>query len=154
MRKLSVNIQNISYDIIIRNEFNDMLTYIKEVYKEKKIFVITDSNVYKLHYESLYGLLKDDYQVEVERLCAYPSTPYIGYYTVTGFSNYTLLAMYADDYNGFVYALTDNESKIIYVELIFCNYFYDLDYQTMIPNAYLPDGFNATLDNPYSKTKN
>lgn len=54
---------------------------------------------------------------------------------------------------GFVYALTDNENRIIYVELIFCNYFYDLDYKNMIPEEYLPDGFDATLDNPYSKTK-
>lgn len=94
-----------------------------------------------------------DYQQEVKRLKEYSSTEYIGYYTVTGFTNYTLLAMYADEYNGFVYAITNNENRIIYVELIFCNYFYDLDYKSMIPEEYLPDGFDATLDNPYSKTK-
>ena len=39
----------------------------------------------------------------------------------------------------------------MYVELIFCNYFYDLDYQEMIPKEYLPIGFDATVDNPYRK---
>ena len=39
----------------------------------------------------------------------------------------------------------------MYVELIFCNYFYDLDYQEMIPEEYLPVGFDATRDNPYRR---
>lgn len=42
---------------------------------------------------------EDDYQTEVSRLKEYPSTEYMGYYTVTGFSKYTLLAIYADEYN-------------------------------------------------------
>ena len=96
---------------------------------------------------------KEDYENEVKRLKDYNSTDYIGYYGVTGFSNYTLLAMYADEYQGFVYAITDNESRIIYVELIFCNYFYDLDYEKYIDIEYLPDGFNAKLDNEYQKMK-
>ena len=41
--------------------------------------------------------------------------------------------MYADDYQGFVYALTDGEGTIIYAELIFCNYCFDLDYEKYIP---------------------
>lgn len=93
----------------------------------------------------------DDYQKEVERLENIPMTDYIGYYDVSGFTKYRLLAMFADSYNGFVYALTDDENRIIYVELIFCNYFYDLEYEEYIPDDYLPDGFNAHLDNPYSK---
>ena len=93
----------------------------------------------------------ENYEKEVERLKAYPSTDYIGYYDVTGFSKYTLLAMFADSYQGFVYAITDNHNRIIYVELIFCNYFYDIDYTQYIPVEYLPDGFNAVLDNPYSQ---
>lgn len=59
--------------------------------------------------------------------------------------------MYADKYQGFVYALTDNENRIIYVELIFCNYFYDLKYEKYICTDYLPDGFDATSDNAYQK---
>ena len=94
---------------------------------------------------------KEDYQKEIERLKEKTSTNYIGYYGVTGFSRYTLVAMQADSYQGFVYALTDNVNKIIYVELIFCNYFYDLEYKKYIPEEYLPDGFDASIDNPYQK---
>ena len=93
----------------------------------------------------------DNYQKEVERLKNYKSNNYIGYYGVTGFSKYQLLAMNADSYYGFVYALTDNDNTIIYVEMIFCNYFYDLEYKKYIPNDYLPDGFDAKLDNEYQK---
>ena len=93
----------------------------------------------------------EDYIKEVERLKTYNSTEYIGYYGVTGFSKYKLLAMYADSYNGFVYALSDEENRIIYVELIFCNYFFDLKYEEYIPVDYLPDGFDASENNKYMK---
>ena len=92
---------------------------------------------------------EEEYNQEVGRLKHYESNEYIGYYGVTGFSKYTLLAMYADSYQGFVYALTDNENKIIYVELIFCNYLYDIGYEEYIDNDYLPDGFDATDNNQY-----
>lgn len=93
---------------------------------------------------------EEDYAKEVERLTEYKSTEYKGYYGVTGFDeDYTLLAMYADSYSGFVYALTDNEDTIIYVELIYCNYHFDLEYTNYIPKEYLPSGFDATYDNPY-----
>ena len=96
---------------------------------------------------------ESDYEEEVSRLKSYDSTEYIGYYGVTGFSKYELLAMSANDYNGFIYALTDGKGKIIYVELIFCNYYYDLDYSKYINADYLPDGFDATVDNAYRKEK-
>lgn len=91
------------------------------------------------------------YEKECARLAAYPSTPYQGYYGVTGFSRYRLLAIYADDYNGFVYAMTDGVGTIIYVELIFCNYCFDIDYEQYIPGEYLPDGFDAHPGNAYRK---
>lgn len=95
---------------------------------------------------------EDQYQAEVERLKAYPSEEYMGIYSVTGFDEkYELLAMNSDQYYGFVYAITDNENTIIYVELIFCNYFMDLEYNDYIKKEYLPVGFDATLDNPYEK---
>ena len=94
---------------------------------------------------------EEDYKKEVERLKHYESDEYIGYYGVTGFSKYKLLAMNADEYQGFVYAITDNEKRIIYVELILCNYFYDLEYKEYINEDYLPDGFDASMDNPYQK---
>ena len=99
-----------------------------------------------------YG--EEGYQAEVERLKNYASTEYSGYYGAESFvEGYTLLAMEADSYNGFVYALETEENKVIYVELIFCNYFMDLDYKSMIPNEYLPVGFDATEDNLYRKQK-
>lgn len=90
------------------------------------------------------------YHEETERLKKYASTEYIGYYGAEGFpEGCTLLAMEADPYHGFVYALKTGERQIVYVELIFCNYFMDLDYTEMIPGEYLPLGFDAAKDNPY-----
>ena len=95
-----------------------------------------------------------DYQAEAERLKSYKSKKYIGYYGAEGFmEGYNLLAMEADPYYGFVYALGTEENKIIYVELIFCNYFMNLDYESMMPKEYLPVGFDAAQDNLYRKQK-
>jgi len=95
---------------------------------------------------------ENNYQTEVKRLNNYASTDYIGYYGSDSFMNgYKLLAMEADPYYGFVYALGTDKNSIIYVELIFCNYFMDIDYESMIPEEYLPVGFDATKDNSYRK---
>jgi hypothetical protein len=93
----------------------------------------------------------DDYNAEVKRLKEYDSTEYIGYYSVVEETTFELLAVNADEYNGFVYALTDGKNRIIYAEQIFCNYYMDLDYKAYIPEEYLLDGFDATSDNPYRK---
>lgn len=92
---------------------------------------------------------KEEYEREVERLKAYSSTEYIGYYGVREETTYDLLAINADPYYGFVYALTDGKGRIIYAEQIFCNYSMDLDYRAYIPEEYLLDGFDASLDNEY-----
>lgn len=47
---------------------------------------------------------------EIERLKNYPSTAYTGYYSVSGFDEYELLAVCVDEYYGFVYALGDPDS--------------------------------------------
>jgi len=95
-----------------------------------------------------YG--EEAYNAEVERLKNYESTEYMGYYGAAGFwDGYTPLAIEADPYYGFVYALQTEEKQIVYVELIFCNYFMDMDYKEMIPEEYLPAGFDATVDNAY-----
>jgi len=91
---------------------------------------------------------EEDYNKEINRLEKLGIEEY-NYYGVTGFTNYKLVAISSDDYNGFIYALTDGKSKIIYVELIFCNYIMDLDYENEMPKEYLPDGFNAKENNPY-----
>ena len=93
----------------------------------------------------------EDYAAEAARLKEYPSTDYVGYYSVTEEHTYELLAVNADEYNGFVYALTDGHNRIIYAEEIFCNYFMDLTYKDYIPKEYLLDGFDATKENPYRK---
>ena len=94
---------------------------------------------------------EENYNKEVERLNKYGIENYKGIYGVTGFTKYKLLAMESDEYHGFVYAITDGESKIIYVEIIFCNYYMDINYKKEIPNEYLPDGFDATDNNKYQK---
>lgn len=93
---------------------------------------------------------EEDYNKEINRLEKLGIEKY-NYYGVTGFTNYKLVAMNSDDYNGFVYALTDGKSKIIYVELIFCNYIMDIDYENEMPKEYLPDNFNAKENNPYRR---
>ena len=64
-----------------------------------------------------------------------------------------LLAINADPYQGFVYALDGGNHRIIYAEEIFCNYMMDLDYEQYIPADYLLDNFNAGEGNPYRKMK-
>lgn len=93
----------------------------------------------------------EDYEKEIQRLNAYESTDYKGIYGVTGFSGGEPLAVYADEYHGFVYAINtpDTENTITYCELIFCNYFMDVEYEDFMPIEYLPDGFDATVENPY-----
>lgn len=114
-------------------------------------------NPWDAQYLSYLVVEYDDinYALETKRLKNYPSTEYKGYYGAEGFpENYELLAMNADSYHGFVYALTDGKkekNEIIYVEIIFCNYFMDIDYEEYINKDYLPVGFDASRDNAYRK---
>jgi len=94
----------------------------------------------------------DDYIEETERLRTYKSTDYIGYYSTREEKTYNLLAINADPYNGFVYALSDGKNRIIYAEEIFCNYYMDLEYWNYISEEYLLDGFDARRNNSYRKT--
>lgn len=90
------------------------------------------------------------YAAETARLAEYPSDEYIGYFGAEGFAKeYTLLAMEADPSFGLIYALGGDDNEIIYTELIFCNYFYDIDYKNMIREEYLPVGFDATKESAY-----
>lgn len=99
---------------------------------------------------------EEAYKNEVERLHGEKQEKYTGYYSVTGKPDgYELLAMDSDDYQGFVYAITpeanEGTTTITYVEIIFCNYFLDLDIHKYVPEEYLLEGFDATSDNPYEK---
>lgn len=88
-----------------------------------------------------------EYEAELARLAEYPSTDYIGNYGATGFVDYEVIAMNAAD-DGFVYAITDGNGTIIYVELIFPGYGMDIDYNEYIPNEHLPKGLDAMKNNP------
>ncbi len=154
------------------NKYNDYMgNSAYEEYRDKwgmneEIFPrIIKHNMYILDYKMIYynpwdaeylsylvvDYNKDDYNKEIDRLRNYNSTEYLGYYGAEGFDKYILIAMEADSYNGFVYALTDGKNKIIYVELIFCNYQYDFDYNEYIDSDYLPVGFDASSNNKYQK---
>ncbi len=108
---------------------------------------------------------EEDYKAEVKRLSEKGMDDYIGYYGVSGApEGYRILAMDADDYQGFVYAMTPeveqgrNESEgekysITYVEIIFCNYFLDLDIHKYVPEKYILHGFDGSEDNAYRREK-
>ena len=95
----------------------------------------------------VYRCDRDDYAAETERLreISMPEDRLI--YGASEFP-YPLLAVNTSDF-GYVYAMGDEgQGKIIYVELTFCNYFTDIDYEKIIPKEYLPTGFDAYKGNP------
>ena len=97
---------------------------------------------------------EESYNLEEERLKQYASTEYLGYFCAEGFSDkYTLLAMRANPDYGLIYAISTENNQIVYVEMIFCNHFYDIDYKSMIPEEYLPLGFDATVESPYRQQR-
>ena len=50
---------------------------------------------------------------------------------------------------GYIYAMTDPKTNtFIYVELQYCNYFTDINYEKTIDEKYLPIGFDASQGNP------
>ena len=163
LNKVEITTDKASYQEVIGVNSNDK-------YKDKwgmseEIFPKSIDNLNVLDFKMVYydpwdkqflsylvvDYSENEYNKEIERLNNYGIEDYIGYYGATGFTNYKLLAMESDAYQGFVYAITDGKSKIIYVEIIFCNYFMDINYEEQIPNNYLPDGFDATSNNTYKE---
>lgn len=64
MRKLRIELKDNSYDIIIENNlFSNLNNYIKEVYNNDRIFIITDDNVEKLYLNKVINSL-DGYKVD------------------------------------------------------------------------------------------
>lgn len=97
---------------------------------------------------------EEHFQAEKVRLAEYDSKEYRGYFGAEGFTEeYTLLAMEAHPDFGLIYALSREDCQIIYVELIFCNYFMDIDYKNMISEEYLPIGFDATMNSSYRRER-
>ena len=65
MRQLKINLKDDSYDIFIENGLIDKASeYIKIVYKNKKVYIITDSNVEKLYLNQVMKSLEKDFIVD------------------------------------------------------------------------------------------
>ena len=65
MRQLKISLKDNSYDIFIENGIISKANeYIKEVYKNKKVYIITDSNVEKLYLNQVIEVLKNDFIVD------------------------------------------------------------------------------------------
>ena len=99
---------------------------------------------------------RSGYDDEIARLSNIGVEDYTGIYTVTDKPDgYELVAMDADSYSGFVYAMVPEDSgantKITYVGIYFCNYFLDVDVHEYMKEEYLLKGFDASNDNPYRK---
>lgn len=132
----------------------------KKIREEMKVkdFSITYYNPMDAQYVTYLTIeyTDEDYKEEIERLKGKGVEKYEGYYSVQGApEGYKVLAMDSDEYQGFVYAISpeNEDNTITYVEIIFCNYFLDLDIDKYLPNEYLLKGFDATVDNPYMKEK-
>lgn len=96
----------------------------------------------------VYRCNETDYEAETERLKDISMPEDYLIYGAVEFP-YPLLAVYASDI-GYIYAMADEaQKKIIYVELTFYNFFTDIDYEKVIPEKYLPLGFDAKMDNPF-----
>lgn len=95
----------------------------------------------------VYSCNKEDYIKETERLSSLNSSKDYLIYGATGF-NYPVCAVYADNYNGYIYALADKDNnRLIYVEITFCNYFSDIKYEDIVKKEYLPEDFDAKPGN-------
>ena len=65
MKELEVKLNTNSYKIIIEDGLLSHLSfYIKQIYQNKKIFIITDDNVEKLYLNQVIESLKNDYEVD------------------------------------------------------------------------------------------
>ena len=65
MRQLKINLKDDSYDIFIENGLIDKASeYIKNVYKNKKVYIITDSNVEKLYLNQVMKSLEKEFIVD------------------------------------------------------------------------------------------
>lgn len=65
MRKLEINLTNTSYDIYIEDNLLSHLSfYIEKVYKNKKIFIITDDKVASIYLDKVVKELSNKYDVD------------------------------------------------------------------------------------------
>ena len=65
MKELSINVENFTYKIIIKDNLLDNLSfYVSNVYKNKKVYIITDENVAKFYLKQVINSLNETYQVD------------------------------------------------------------------------------------------
>lgn len=113
---------------------------------------------YKQPYDGKYNYMaylvytcdEDDFNTEYARLSAMNITDeelYKDVYGITDFEH-TLLAVYADEDYGVVYALCMEKSRrFVYFGLNFDKYYTDIEYSQKVNKDCLPNGFNAYLGN-------
>lgn len=95
----------------------------------------------------IYSCNAEDYKKETERLENLNSSVDYLIYDATGF-DYPVCSVLANRDSGYVYALADKENRrLIYVEITFCNYFSDINYEDIIDKEYLPKNFSAKPGN-------
>ncbi len=65
MKELEINLTHTSYKIIIEDGLFDHIgDYIKQIYKNNKVFIVTDDNVAKLYLKKVTTVLEKDFTVE------------------------------------------------------------------------------------------
>ena len=65
MKELEINLTHTSYKIIIEDGLLDHIgDYIKQIYKNNKVFIVTDDNVAKLYLKKVTTVLEKDFTVE------------------------------------------------------------------------------------------
>lgn len=93
----------------------------------------------------VYTCNDEEYRTEYDRLKKIDSTENKYIDGAISFP-YELCAVYADNNNGYIYAVTDNNNKrFIYIELQYHDHFTDIDYEKIIDAKYLPTGFSAKI---------
>ncbi len=99
----------------------------------------------------VYTCNEAEYAAEVKRLSGLNSNRDYLIYGAKGF-NYPVCAIYTAKSYGYVYALADEKNnRLIYVEITYCNFFSDIDYEKIIDKKYLPIDFDAKKGNATRK---
>ena len=126
---------------------------IEKISDYKFITYEADATAYTGYMEVNYN--SNDFTKEVDRLKNIDSTKYLGCYGNNGITKYQLLSIIATtkdkkpaaDYYGFTYAITDNVSRIIYVEMESPNEEIREDYKKIIKGEYLLQDLDFSADN-------
>lgn len=145
-----------SYDTVFTNSMRDIWPQnIQPNNKDIEYKFITyydDVTAYTGYLKIKYN--QDDYIKEVERLKNLTLYQYNTVENSIDFSQYTVLAI--DTYNlpghsGFTYALSKDNTEIIYIELEYPHEKPRNDYKKIIPTEYLPANLKFEEDNQVSK---